>query len=118
MNAMQKRTVQTLMLGGIGTAVVTVCSLAILGSNGQTQGRDAAFSVSVQEKRSILPAAAKQSQRLYNCRANAQSCAIAAVQEACGNNEYEITFENVHVGADGRLDGEWGYRCFSRNGVL
>lgn len=117
-NAMRKRTVQTLILGGIGTAVVTVCSLAIVGSNGQSQMRDAAFSVSIQENRSIQPVGAKQFQRLYNCRANTESCAIAAVQEVCGNNEYEITFENVSVGADGRLDGEWGYRCFSRNGVL
>jgi hypothetical protein len=115
---MRKRTVQTLMLGGVSTAVVTVCSLAIFGLSGKPQARDAAFSVSLQEKRSIRPVEAQQSQRLYNCRADAKPCAIAAVQEACGNNEYEITFEKVHVDANGQLDGEWGYRCFSRNGVL
>ena len=115
---MWKHTVETLVLGSIGMAVGAVCTLAIRTSNARSPAPHDAFSVSIQEKAAIRSARQQWSEHIYNCRASAESCAIAAVQEACGRNEYEITFENIRVLEDGQLDGEWGYRCLIRENVL
>lgn len=112
-NAMLTRSFQTVVLGGVVTAVLVVCSLAILTSNVKLEARESEFSVSIREKHRIRSAGFERPLPVYNCRASAKACALAAVQQMCGNDRNEITFADIYVGADGQLEGEWGYRCLS-----
>jgi hypothetical protein len=112
-NAMPTRRIHRVVRGGVVTAVLVVCSLAILTSNAKLESRDNEFSVSIREKHRIRSAGFERPQSVYNCRASAKACALAAVQQMCGNDRYEITFADIYVGADGQLEGEWGYRCLS-----
>jgi hypothetical protein len=116
---MPTRRVHLVVLGGVVTAVLVVCLFAILTSNAKLGTRDNEFSVSIREKHRIRSAGFERPQPVYNCRASAKACALAAVQQMCGHDRYEITFADVYVDADGQLEGEWGYRCLnSRREVL
>lgn len=116
---MKTRTLGALMLGGTGATVVVVCLLAVVVSYTKSQVPDDEYAVVVSEKERIRSAGGMNGQRAYNCKADAETCARAAVQEICGDDEFEITFRSVDVGTDGKgFDGEWAYRCFRRNHVL
>lgn len=116
---MKTRTVYALMLGGAGATVVAVCLLAIALSHTQSQAPDDPYAVVIKETDRIRSAGAVKGPRAYSCKADAETCARAAVQEICGDDEFEITFRSVDVGTDGKnFDGEWAYRCLRRSNVL